>query len=389
MKVSSTANTEDLLLHAGWLRRFAVALVKDLDAAEDIAQETLVAAWQRPTENTGRPWLARVARNLAIDLWRTSDRRERRELAAAAIDIGTVATPEELIGSAQIHRAVAEAVTALEEPFRQTIVLRFFQGASSAAIARSLRIPAGTVRWRLQEGIDRVRQQLDARCGQVRKTWVTALLPLFPRPAPADFGKNAPRPRPVRTGIFGMRPVTMVAAVTFVVGLVVMGSAVYFRHRQVSPAAVDSAADPVVEQAANGAKRTVRLSLQTLASLAPEPASQPGIGEADASSLFAELLQAIQTNAYDDFVTKGSASFKAALGTGLFHTINADLGTRLAVGYQTTSLGGLRRGKAMLWLFRLEFADGGDDTLLSMATEAWQLVGFFSLDSPQTSEKEK
>jgi RNA polymerase sigma-70 factor (ECF subfamily) len=141
MKVGSTANKEDLLLHAGWLRRFAVALVKDLDAAEDIVQETLVVAWQRPADNTGRPWLARVARNWAIDFWRSSDRRERRELAAAATDIGTVASPEELIGDTQIHRAVAEAVAALEEPFRQTLVLRFFHGVSSADIARGLHKP--------------------------------------------------------------------------------------------------------------------------------------------------------------------------------------------------------------------------------------------------------
>jgi RNA polymerase sigma-70 factor (ECF subfamily) len=131
MKATGTANMEDLLLHAGWLRRFAVALVKDLDAAEDVVQETLVTAWQRPAENTGRPWLARVARNVSIDLWRSSDRRERREVDAAAMDIGTVVSPEELIGDAQIHRAVAEAVAALEEPFRQTLVLRFFHGGSS------------------------------------------------------------------------------------------------------------------------------------------------------------------------------------------------------------------------------------------------------------------
>jgi hypothetical protein len=136
-------------------------------------------------------------------------------------------------------------------------------------------------------------------------------------------------------------------------------------------------------------ERTVRFDLHALAPSAPEPESSPGIGEADASSLFAELLRAIQTNAYDDFVAKGAASFKAAVGTGLFHTISADLGARLATGYQTTSLGGLRRGKAMWWLFRLEFADGGDDSLLSMATDAWQLVGFFRIGDPQTSEKEK
>ena len=391
MKAGSTANTEDLLLHAGWLRRFAVALVKDLDAAEDIVQETLVAAWQRPAANTGRPWLARVARNLAIDFWRSSDRRERRELAAAATDPGTVASPEELIGDAQIHRAVAEAVAALEEPFRQTLVLRFFHGASSADIARSLRIPGGTVRWRLKEGIDRVRRQLDARYGQVRKNWVTALLPLLPRPAPVVPGKEELRPGPrlARTGISGLRPVTIVTAVAFMVGIAVMVTAMVSRHGGSSRPTVHAAAEPVAEQVVPGAERTVRFNLPALAPSAREPESPPGIGEADAKSLLAELLQAVQAKAYDDFVAKGSARFKAALGPGLFHTINADLGARLAAGYQSTCLGRLRRGKAMFWLFRLEYADGGDDALIGMATDGWQLAGFFRIDDPQTSEKEK
>ena len=390
MKASSTANTEELLLHAGWLRRFAVALVKDLDAAEDIVQETLVAAWQRPAENSGRPWLARVARNLAIDRWRSSDRRERRELAAVATDMGTVASPEDLIGDAQIHRAVAEAVAALEEPFRQTLVFRFYHGASSADIARNLHIPDGTVRWRLKEGIERVRRQLDTRYGQVRKHWVTALMPLLPRPVPVEPCKSVqrPLPRPVRTGISGIRPVTIVTAVAFTVGLVVMVIAMVSRHGESVLPTVPSAAEPVIEQAIPGAQRTVRLDLHALAPSSREPESPPGIGEADATSLFAELLQAIATNTYDDFVAKGSAHFKAALGPGLFSTINAGLGARLAAGYQATYLGQLRRGHAMIWLFRLEFADGGDDSLVGMPTDGWQLAGFF-LSDPQPSEKEK
>ena len=381
---------EELLLHAGWLRRFAVALVKDLDAAEDIVQETLVAAWQRPAANTGRPWLARVARNAAIDLWRGTDRRPRRELAAAAGDVGTVASPEELIGDAQIHRAVAEAVAALEEPFRQTLVLRFFHGASSADIARSLRTPDGTVRWRLKEGIERVRRHLDARYGQVRRDWVTALLPLLPRPAAMEPGKSGfrPRPRLVTTGISSLRPLTIVTAVAFVVGLAVMVIAMVFRHGQSSPPAVHAAAEPVAQLSVPGPARTVRFNLQALTPSAREPEPPPGPGEADANSLFAELLQAIQTNAYDDFVAKGSAFFKSALGPALLHTLSANLGARLATGYQPTCLGRLRRGEGMLWLFRLEFSDGGDDALVSMLTEGWQVAGFL-VDNPPTSEKEK
>jgi RNA polymerase sigma-70 factor (ECF subfamily) len=390
MKAAGAANMEDLLLHAGWLRRFAVALVKDLDVAEDVVQETLVTAWQRPAENTGRPWLARVARNVSIDLWRSSNRRERREVVAAATDIGTVASPEKLIGDAQIHRAVAEAVAALEEPLRQTVVLRFFNGATSADIARSLRIPDGTVRWRLKEGIDRVRRRLDARYGQDRKNWVTALLPLLPRPAPTKLGKDGPRlhTRAVRTGMSGLRPVTIVTVAAFMVGLVAMVSALVFRHGQSALPAVHATTESVAKQVVPGAERTVRFNLPALATSAPQPEPTPELGEGEASSLFAELLQALAANAYDEFVAKGSARFKAALGPSLFHTIIADLGAHLAAGYQPTLLGPLRRGEATLWLFRLEFSDGGDDSLVSMATTGRQVAGFF-LDNPQNSEKEK
>ena len=38
----------DLLGHAAWLRRLAQALVHDQDAAQDVVQGTLVAAWQHP-----------------------------------------------------------------------------------------------------------------------------------------------------------------------------------------------------------------------------------------------------------------------------------------------------------------------------------------------------
>jgi RNA polymerase sigma-70 factor (ECF subfamily) len=392
MKASGAASAEDLLLHAGWLRRFAVALVQDQDMAEDIVQETLVAAWQSPAENTGRAWLARVARNLAIDRWRRSDRRERRELASAATGIGTVASPEELVGDAQIHRAAAEVVAGLEEPFRQTIVLRFFHGASSADIARRLRIPEGTVRWRLKEGIDRVRRQLDARYGEVRKDWVAALLPLLPRTTPTGTNREGLRPqaRPVKTKILNLRPATVVIAGTFVLGMVAMVGAILSRHRGSPLPAGHAAAEDVATQAVSEAQRAIRLNLPALAPSRHEPEAQPsaGPGQADASSLLAELLQAIQANAYDDFVAKGSAGFKAAVQPTMLRGLSANLGAHLAIGYRPTSLGSLRRSGGTLWLFRLEFADGGDDALVSMFTDGWQVAGFF-IDDPQTREKEK
>ena len=43
----------------------------------------------------------------------------------------------------------AAALTALDEPFRTTVIRRYLDGQSAADIAKALGIPAGTVRWRL------------------------------------------------------------------------------------------------------------------------------------------------------------------------------------------------------------------------------------------------
>ena len=99
-------------------------------------------------------------------------------------------------------------------------------------------------------------------------------------------------------------------------------------------------------------------------------------------------MRAIQDNAYDDFVAKGSAFFKAAVQPTGLRGLSTNLGARLAAGHQPTLLGSLRKHKGTLWLFRLEFADGGDDALVSMTTDGWQIAGFI-IEDPQTSEKEK
>lgn len=46
---------------------------------------------------------------------------------------------------------------ALDEPYRTTVLLRYYEGLTAAAIARLLSVPAGTVRWRLSQALDRLR----------------------------------------------------------------------------------------------------------------------------------------------------------------------------------------------------------------------------------------
>jgi RNA polymerase sigma-70 factor (ECF subfamily) len=369
MKAEHTADMEALLAQAGWLRRFAQALLHNADDAEDLTHDTLATALRQPPASAGRAWLATVARNLAVDRLRGDARRLRREEAAWECDAGRVATPEELIGDAQIHRSVAETVANLAEPFRQTLVLRFYQGLSSAEIARKLREPEGTIRWRVKEGLARVRRELDRRHGDDRATWVAALAPLLPK-------GGAPVARPLRDAR-GF-PALVYLAVTAMGLLSVVALAIVLRRHKVEVAREDRSPPAVENTPVLRSAPTVRLNLaRTVTPQADAPATlPPGPGSADAESLAEELLLAIQGNDYDAFVAKGSASFRAAVAIARFAQLSSKVGGRLAQGYRVTTLGSVRRLEHLDWIFEIEFSDEGDDALVTLPMVGWQVAGF-------------
>jgi RNA polymerase sigma factor (sigma-70 family) len=394
MKAESSADLAALLAQAGWLRRFARALVEDAAAAEDLAQETMASALGRPAEGGGRAWLARVARNLAVDRFRQGRRRQRREEAAHAHDpsAGRVASPEELIGDAQIHRQVAEAVARLAEPFRQTVVLRFYEGFTSAEIARRVGAPEGTIRWRLKEGLDRVRAELDARYGHDRGAWQAALAPLLPTrqsDAAPSFRSEARRARaPVVAASSSVGVVAAGMLAMAIIALVLVRRSPGLDART-AIRSVSSGPPPSAEDTTSSPPTVTRVTLPNVS--APVPATDASAaltpGRPDAQSLAEELLAAIESNDYDAFVAKGSPSFRAALGRPRLDAVSAALGGRLSHGRHVQTFGNVRRPRTTDWFFKIEFDDGGDDALCTLAMDGWQIAGFLVTQGiPQLGE---
>ncbi len=179
MELSHHALTpRSLLSNAGFVRNLARSLLQDPNAADDIAQQTLVTALERPPSSTFglRGWLASVARSLARQTARGEERRRMREASASRAEL--VPAAAEITEREALRSAVVQAVLALPEPSRAAVLLRSYEDKTPREIATLLGVPVETVRTRIKRGLDRLRDDLDSRLGGEREGWMRGLLPL-------------------------------------------------------------------------------------------------------------------------------------------------------------------------------------------------------------------
>ena len=125
-------------------------LVPDGDAAEDLAQETFLAAWRaadRCPPGFEKQWLARIAANKAKDYLRSGWARkvtapgdEVMALAGAPPDQGPEARALAALGEEELQRMIL----ALREPYRTPCRLCLLEGHAPAEAARLCRRPEKT-----------------------------------------------------------------------------------------------------------------------------------------------------------------------------------------------------------------------------------------------------
>src|SRR5207245_2709848 len=87
---------------------------------------------------------------------------------------------DDAIDRARVLERLSAALVALDEPFRTAVIRRYLDDESAANIARALGVPAGTVRWRIKTGLERLRAALD----ETSPRWRRAVMPFVP------FGKG-------------------------------------------------------------------------------------------------------------------------------------------------------------------------------------------------------
>src|SRR5262245_6538286 len=169
---------ELLLRESAWLRRLAGSLAADPAAADDLAQDTWVAALEHPSRAFGegaRAWLATVARNLVRAGGRRRANESARERSVARPE--ALASVSESVERVAAQRELVDAVLALEPLERDLVVLRYFEGLPPRAIGARLGLSGPAVRSRLWRALARLRERLDERFDGGRTAWAALLVP--------------------------------------------------------------------------------------------------------------------------------------------------------------------------------------------------------------------
>ncbi|MEM8713357.1 MAG: RNA polymerase sigma factor, partial [Planctomycetota bacterium] len=170
--------------HIEWLRQLARSLVRDPGLADDLVQETALAALEAPpalAEGGPRAWLGRVLRNRLGDEKRQSRSRTEREVRRdqeGSQGRSTSSASDDLVSQIETERMLSEELLRLEEPMRETLMLRFYEGLPPRRIAQRQGIPVATVKSRLARGLTHMRRNLDARHDGDRRLWMAAVLPM-------------------------------------------------------------------------------------------------------------------------------------------------------------------------------------------------------------------
>ena len=161
------ALTETAAKFGAYCRKIALRLLGSAPDAEEVENDTWLAAWNSMPENRPvklAPYLGRITRNLALDRWDAAQAQKRGggqaplildELAACLPAPGRV---EEQVEAAELARTTSSFLRAQPEPARGMFLRRYWYCDTIEEIARRYGMGQSKVKMRLR----RIRQQLAA-----------------------------------------------------------------------------------------------------------------------------------------------------------------------------------------------------------------------------------
>lgn len=139
------------------LLRLCTLYLKDVHLAEDAVQETLIKAWRNADKFRGDgseiTWITRIAINVCKSYLRAPWKRRR----APAEELERLFAPT---ADPQVDDALPRAILALSRPYREVIILYYYQELKAREIADILQVDVSTVTARLSRARKQLREAL-------------------------------------------------------------------------------------------------------------------------------------------------------------------------------------------------------------------------------------
>lgn len=178
MGVTRAPDVHVLLANADWLARLSRQLCRDQHAADDAAQETLLASLRSPPRHDGnvRAFLATLLRNVLRVGHRAEARRARREQRLPPRDFAEAA--DLVAARAEVHQVLGRLVLELPEPQRTLVLLCYFEGQDVDTVAAHARMSLDAVHAHLRRARDTLRSRLQANDA---RRWSAPALALLER----------------------------------------------------------------------------------------------------------------------------------------------------------------------------------------------------------------
>lgn len=160
--------------YVGYIYRIIYEVLQNKENAEDVTSDFFIRLWDRAQQfksgSGHKGYLAAIARNMAVDFLR---KHKKEELTALLQDLGEAAEEEKRESTvffedkgSKVEQQVVDRMTirqaleTLKPSERQIVSLKVLGEMTFKEIAAAMDIPMGTVTWKYQNAIKKLR-----RCG--------------------------------------------------------------------------------------------------------------------------------------------------------------------------------------------------------------------------------
>lgn len=136
---------------------YALRLLGDYDAAEDVMQDTFVTLMRKSSlfraQDKGRAWIFTIAKNLVVDMQRRQSRSD------ALTVVHTLPGADDFTIRSDIGIDALQMLDGLSPREKNIVLLRLLGDMTLTEVAAELHIPKGTVFWTYNNAVKKMRKQ--------------------------------------------------------------------------------------------------------------------------------------------------------------------------------------------------------------------------------------